>query len=86
VVIANNPFYSTSNAKIKGVIGHTSDGELLVELEYIPEVVKKMSLPFLESISSIVIAMIELVMSTAISSLEKAGQNCSRHPNSMVNL
>ena len=45
-----------------------------------------MSLPFLESISSIVIAMIELVMSTAISSLEKVGWNCSRHPNSMVNL
>ena len=46
MVIANNPFYSTSNAKIKGVIGHTSDGELLVELEYIPEVVKKDELTF----------------------------------------
>ena len=45
-VIANNPFYSTSNAKIKGVIGHTSDSELLVELEYSPEVVKKDELTF----------------------------------------
>ena len=31
VVIANNPFYSMSNAKIQGVKGHTSDGKLLVE-------------------------------------------------------
>lgn len=46
VVIANNPFYSTSNAKIKGIIGHTLDGELLVELEYSPEVVKKDELTF----------------------------------------
>lgn len=46
MVIATNPFYSTSNAKIKGVIGHTSDGELLVELEYSPEVVKKDELTF----------------------------------------
>ena len=45
-VIANNPFCSTSNAKIKGVIGHTSDSELLVELEYSPEVVKKDELIF----------------------------------------
>ena len=41
VAITNNPFYSMSNAKIQGVKGHTSDGKLLVELEYTPEVVKK---------------------------------------------
>jgi hypothetical protein len=41
LVVANNPFYSMSNAKIQGVKGLTSDGKLLVELEYSPEVVKK---------------------------------------------
>ena len=46
LVIANNPFYSMSNAKILGVRGHTSDGKLLVELEYSPEVVKKDELTF----------------------------------------
>ena len=35
-----------SNAKIQGVKGHTSDGKLLVELEYSPEVVKKDELIF----------------------------------------
>ena len=35
-----------SNAKIQGVKGHTSDGKLLVELEYSPEVVKKDELTF----------------------------------------
>ena len=35
-----------SNAKIKGVKGHTLDGKLLVELEYSPEVVKKEELIF----------------------------------------
>ena len=46
VVIANNPFYSMSNAKIQSVKGHTSDGKLLVGLEYSPEVIKKDELPF----------------------------------------
>lgn len=46
LVIANNPFYSMSNAKIQGVKGLTSDGKLLVELEYSPEVVKKDELTF----------------------------------------
>ena len=46
LVIAKNPFYSMSNAKIQVVKGHTSDGKLLVELEYSPEVVKKDEVTF----------------------------------------
>ena len=46
LVVANNPFYSLSNAKIQSVKSHTSDGSLLVELEYSPDIVKKDELTF----------------------------------------
>ena len=45
-VVANNPFFSMSNATIHGVNDHTSDGKLLVEPEYSPDIVKKDELTF----------------------------------------
>jgi hypothetical protein len=46
VVVANNPFYSMSDAGIHSIKGKTSDGKLLIDLDYSPDLVKKGELTF----------------------------------------
>jgi hypothetical protein len=46
LVVANNPFYSMSDAKIHSVKGKTTDGKHFVVLDYSPDVVKKGELTF----------------------------------------
>lgn len=45
-IVANNPFYSMSDAGIHSVKGKTSDGKILVDLQYSPNLVKKDELTF----------------------------------------
>ena len=46
LAVANNPFYSMSNAKIHSTESLTSDSKLLVKLDYSPDVSKKGELTF----------------------------------------
>jgi len=45
-IVANNPFYSMSDAGIHSIKGETSDGKILVDLQYSPNLVKKDELTF----------------------------------------
>lgn len=45
-VVANNPFYSMSDAGVHSIKGKTSDGKILVDLQYSPNLVKNDELTF----------------------------------------